>query len=902
MAGGSGGRRRRRSRRTRCRITGAHADETAQQRPRRRDGPATLSASGARPQRRCPSEQHYRDARHRLGGCMTALARYRVLDLTTERGWLCGKLLADLGADVVKVEPPGGDPGRRRGLFADPAAPAPDPEANLVWWHQNRGKRSIVVDLDTTDGHERLLELVEGADVLVESSDPGWLEDHGLGPDDLLARNPQLVVTSISPYGRTGPHGGWAATDLTVAAGAGTMWLTGDPDRAPVRISSPQLWLHAAAEAAVDTLIALVHAQRSGTGQHVDVSAQLAGIRTLMNAQAFHLLEGRELMRMGGQSSYSHARFRMVTPCADGFVTILPIGGAIGGPMMRHLFDWAEREGVADPDLVGLDFSQVDFAEVSARPPEEASRFFDGVSGTIERLFATKTKAELYDAALEHRLLLAPVTTVADLRADEQLAARSYWDPVDQGGPDGAPGPVVHHPGPWARLSATPLRRTARAPHRGEHTAEVLAEAPRRPTPAEAAAGSAARTAAPFEGLKVFDMSWVGVGPMTAGYLASYGASVVKLESSERPDVLRLTPPFRDGKPGLDNSHFFGDFNAGKLGLGVDVGHPKGREVVWRLLEWADVVLESFTPKTMRGWGMAYDDLAARNPGLVMLSTCMQGQTGPRANYRGFGNLMASLAGFYELTGWPDRPPAMVYGAYTDFVSQRFTTMALVAAVDHRRRTGEGQHIDVAQLEAALQFLGPELLAYDTSGHVATRDGNRDPDRCPHGVHRCRPEPGRPEGWVAIACDDDEQWAALVEALGSPDWASGPALRTLAGRRRSEARIEAGLGAWASARTPAEVVAQLQPRVPAAVVQGVPELHEDPQVRHRGYWVPLDHPVYGLAPYSGLQATLSVTPGALRSPAPCLGQHSWEVLTTIAGYDEDEVAMLLAEDVVEMTG
>lgn len=831
---------------------------------------------------------------------MTALARYRVLDLTDERGWLCGKLLADLGADVVKVEPPGGDPGRRRGPFADPGHP--HPEQNLRWWHQNRGKRSLVLDLDVAEGRERLLELVEGADVLVESFGPGWLEDRQLGPDALLARNPQLVVTSISAYGRTGPHAHRAATDLTLTAGSGTMWLTGDPDRAPVRISVPQLWQHASAEAAVDSLIALTHAQRSGVGQHVDVAAQLAGMRTMMNAQAFHVLEGRELMRTGAYSGHSDARFRLLSPCADGYVAVLPIGGAIGGPMMRFLVDWAEREGVADPDLVGLDFAEVDYNEVAARGAEESRRFFEGVSDTLDRLFADKTKAELYQAAIDHLLLVAPVNTVADLRADEQLAARRHFDPVEQADvPGPEPERVVHHPGRWAHLSATPLRRTPRAPHVGEHQAEVVASWPRQPAAAERGPVDGADPAAPFEGLKVFDMSWVGVGPMTAGYLAAYGATVVKLECSKRPDILRLTPPFRDGKPGLDNSHFFGDFNAGKLGLGVDLAHPRGREVVWRLVEWADVLLESFTPRAMRGWGLGYEQLAARNPGLVMLSTCMQGQTGPRAGYRGFGNLMASLAGFYEITGWPDRPPSLVYGAYTDFVSQRFTTLALVAALDHRRRTGQGQHLDVAQLEAALQFLGPELIAYDVDGRLATRNGNRDPDRCPHGVFPCRPAPGRPEGWVAIACDDDAQWAALVEALGSPPWATDAGYATLAGRRADEDRLEAELARWTADFTPAEVVALLQPRVAAAPVQGVPELHADPQVAHRGYWVPLEHPVYGRTPYSGLQACFSVTPGRLRSPAPTLGQHTWEVLTSIAGYDEDEVAQLLAEDAVEMT-
>lgn len=824
---------------------------------------------------------------------MTALGnRYRVLDLTLGRGWMCGRILADLGAEVVKVEPPGGDPGRARGLFADPAAPAP--EENLSWWFENRGKTSVVLDLDDPADRARLLDLVDGADALVESYPPGWLEARGLGPDALLARNPHLVVTSLTPFGRTGPYADWSATDLTVAATTGEMWLTGDEDRAPVRLSVPQLFLHAGVEGAVHTLVALWHAQHTGAGQHVDVSAQLAGMKCLMNAQAYHLLEGRELFRVGAYNNAGKAKFRIINPCLDGHAAVLVAAGPIGGPMMRFLVDWAEREGVADPLAVGRDWATLNFAY-------EPVEFYDAVSRTLEGLFARHTKAELYQAALEQLLLVAPVHTVEDLRRDVQLEARGYFVPVDQGERG-----EVAWAGPWAKLSATPLAVTTRAPHVGEHTGAVLAAEPRRPA---AAAADHDGRALPFAGLRVLDLSWVGVGPMTAGYLGSYGADVIKIESTKRPDVLRLTNPLRDGKPGINNSHFYGDFNAGKRSVGIDLTDERGRAVAWRLLEWADVVLESFTPKALAGWGMDYARIAERNPSVVMLSTCMQGQTGPRRDYRGFGNLMGALAGFYELCGWPDRSPAMIYGAYTDFVSQRFTTSALIAALDHRRVTGRGQHIDLAQLEASVQFLGAELLAYELDGRVASRCGNRDRDLVPNGVFPCVPEPDRAarypgggsgaEGWVAVSCADDGEWAALAEVLGVAD---RPAWATAAGRRADEDEIEARIGAWTSTRRVGEVVAALQPRVACAPVHGIPELHTDPQILHRGYWVPHVHPVYGEVPYSGLQADLSVTPGRITGPAPCLGQHTWEVLEEVLGMDGDEIALLLADEVVEITG
>src|SRR3989440_1503005 len=249
---------------------------------------------------------------------------------------------------------------------------------------------------------------------------------------------------------------------------------------------------------------------------------------------------------------------------------------------------------------------------------------------------------------------------------------------------------------------------------------------------------------------------------------------------------------------GINRSQFYADFNSSKLGIGLDLAPPDGADLVRRLAAWADVVVESFTPKTLKGFGLDYAALRAANPDLVMLSTCMQGKTGPCRDYRGFGQLMGGLTGFYEITGWPDRDPTMVWGAYTDFVSQRFCATALIAALDHRRRTGEGQHIDVSQFEASLHMLGPALLDFAVNGRVATRHGNRHPAAAPHGVYPFRPAgAGRDnERWIAVACEDDSQWAALVDEMGRPEWATRPELATLAGRLADEDELERLIAEW----------------------------------------------------------------------------------------------------------
>lgn len=395
-----------------------------------------------------------------------ALAPYRVLDLTTERAWMAGKMLADLGADVVKIEPPGGELGRRRGPFAGEVPSADD---GLPWWFYNKGKRAITLDLDRADGQAVLRRLVASADVLLESFPPGWMAERGLGHEDLAELRPSLVYTSVSPFGQTGPRSSWDAPDLVLSAAGGPMWLTGDRDRPPVRISVPQYDLMGGAEAAVGTMIALFHAAGTGEGQHVDVSSQLAAIRTLMNATATPQLEGREVSRQGQLIAHGHARFRMIYPCADGHVTVLMAGGAIGAMIMTAMLGWiSETEGLPDW-LSSIDWGAIDFSTLA--DTADGLDFFEKVSDLIGAFFLTKTKGQLYHEALQRRFLLAPVNTVADIRVDEQLASRGYFVAVDHG--DRGP---VFYPGPWAKLSVTPLVDTPRAPHPGEHTREVLAE------------------------------------------------------------------------------------------------------------------------------------------------------------------------------------------------------------------------------------------------------------------------------------------------------------------------------------------------------------------------------------------------------------------------------------------
>ena len=357
-----------------------------------------------------------------------------------------------------------------------------------------------------------------------------------------------------------------------------------------------------------------------------------------------------------------------------------------------------------------------------------------------------------------------------------------------------------------------------------------------------------------------------------------------------------MAPPWKDGKPGINNSQFFASYNTSKKGITLDMSKPRAREIFLKLLPWADVVTESFTPKTLRNWGLDYARLSAIKPELIMLSTCMQGQTGPHRDYPGFGNLMAALSGFYYIAGYsPDElcPP---YGAYTDFIAPRFSACALMAALDYRRRTGQGQYIDMAQYEAALHFLAPALVDYFATGRVLEPQANNSARYAPHGAYRCADEDGH-ERWIAIAVANDQEWAATLKVLGK---ASADArFATSSGRIANRALVDELVGGLTRTRHAEELTAALQADgVSAYPVQNCMDLHRDENLEAFGFWHWLDHPHMGPSPYEGLQHRLSRTPGELRSPAPTLGQHNDEVLGGMLGMTAAEIEQLKLDKVV----
>jgi len=862
------------------------------------------------------------------GGPEGPLGDIRVLDLATPMAEATGRVLADLGAEVIKVEPPGGCAARftppfeeKRGAAPDAArGPAPDAahgapdaahgggeaergggeaERSLFWRAFGLGKRSVVLDIEVEADRARLRELARSADVWIESFAPGTLDAMGLGYDDLRALNPALIYTQVTPFGQTGPEAGSPATDLTLAAAGGLMNFQGDADRPPLPVGAPESSMHGAVQAAADTILALYGRGQTGRGQRLDCAMQAAVVWTLLFQTGFPSLLGSDMPGFGADRANGPAQLLpgldlpQHAACKDGHVVMTLLLGEVGQRSLRGIMKWVAEEGALDSDLAELDWG--DFLGAVGAGKITPADVVRGLKQFTDFL-ATQTKAEIQRRALEGKWLIGPAWDAADLLADPQLHARDYWVQVAD-----AP-----HPGPFARLSRTPIRYRASAPRLGEHQS-LLDE--QRAAPQTQRAAHTARNAAPqtrktetqtrsavdapdalLAGLKVADFSWVAAAPLISKDLANLGACVLHVESENHIDPLRLVPPWKDGVPNVNTNHASPNFNQSKLGLAVDLQTPGGREIALRMVDWADVVVESFTPGSAAKLGLDYQTLRRRRPDLIMLSSCMRGQTGPEARYTGFGLQGAGLAGLVAITGWPDRLPSGPWGAYTDFIAPRFSLAALGAALHHRARTGEGQYIDVSQIEAAIHFIEPLLLDCALNGRVAGRAGHDSQRACPHGVFAAQGE----ERYMAIAVETPAQWRALRQIV--PQLPAQNSLDALSARLARKAELEAPLRKWCAAQEPFAAARQLrQAGVPAYPVLRATDLYEDPQLRARGFFIPLDHPRLGRATFEGATTHFSQTPARPLHAGPTIGQHTFETLRDLLGYTEQQITHLAAD-------
>ncbi len=392
-----------------------------------------------------------------------------------------------------------------------------------------------------------------------------------------------------------------------------------------------------------------------------------------------------------------------------------------------------------------------------------------------------------------------------------------------------------------------------------------------------------------MQGVSVLDFTWFGVGPIATKYLADNGANVVKIESIARPDGLRLTGPWKDAHPDINSSQFFGSYNSSKKSVMLDMSRPEARDIVRQLVPHFDVVANSYTPGVMPKWGLGYDTLRRIRPDIIVLSTCMQGQTGPHAGYRGFGQLMASLSGFFHLSGYSEAEIAPPYGAYTDFVVPRMAAFALLAALDYRRRTGRGQYLDISQYEAAINFLAPAVIDYASSGRVMHAQGNSSNRYAPHGAYRCA-DHAEGERWITIAVADDRQWLDLMAVLGAS--AGDPRFATMLRRLERPEDLDDYVQGLVAGRPVGELTAALQAvGIAAYPVQNCLDLHSDENLLANEFWQWLDQRDAGPMPYDGLSYRLERS-GSHQTAAPSIGQDTDEVLGDLLAMTPEDTARL----------
>lgn len=811
------------------------------------------------------------------------LSSYRVIDLTDERGHLAGLMMRQLGADVIVVEPKQGSSIRRLGPFAGDVV---DDERSLHHWAYNRGKRSVVLDLDSDDGRGHLHDLIAGADVLIETCLPAERAELGLDPVALAEINPALIHASISAFGSTGPKSTWPATDITIQAAAGNMAITGDKDRPPLRAGSlPQAWHNAASEAAVGILIALhERQQRSGLGQYVDASAQQCVNQAAQSMMMAVPNRATSTTRMAGGANLQGIDIQLMWPCKDGYASVTLLFGLMVGPFTQNLFDWVYEEGFCDEATRTKDWVEYAMMLLDGREPVAE---YERIKQCLTDFFATKTKKELLDAAVNRKVLITPVWTAADVVASPQLTSRDYWEDIDQ-----PPVGVVRHPGAFARFSHRPLEVLPAAPRLGAHTDEVLAEPIR--SPSVAVSTTRPDTSPPLSDLKILDLSWVMAGPAASRVFADYGAHVIRIESSLRPDGARTMQPFTDDVTDPDYSGLWNNLNAGKRVLSLNLSVAEAHQVIWDLVDWADIVMDSFGAGSLARMGLGHDALLARKPSLVVASSCLMGQTGPLASLTGFGTMAAAISGFFHPVGWPDRAPSGPFGAYTDYTSPRWFAAAILAALEHARATGEGQSIDFSQGESAMQLLSPALLENTVNGRVWERVGNRDLVYAPHGAYATAGD----DRWIAIACTGDPEWETLAELIGHPEWSSMPQPE----RHARAEELDDAIRAWTSVRDGGKLMAQLiEGGVAAHVVQNSAEAAEDPQLTHRHHFVEVAHSTQpnGRTVVEGTRFIMSRTPAVFTRGGPTFGEDTYEVLTEVLGYDADQIADLAAAEALE---
>jgi crotonobetainyl-CoA:carnitine CoA-transferase CaiB-like acyl-CoA transferase len=774
------------------------------------------------------------------------LAGIRVID---QACGLCGRLLADLGAEVICVEPSGGTASRHAAPFHN--------DVSLHFTVRNLGKKSVTLDMDSADGRRRLETLLDNADV--------WIESHGaldLNRREILERHPQLIITSITPFGLTGPYRDYQATDAVLVALSGLLFRSGAPDKPPLLPPGALTADIAGTTAAFATVMALYNRSRTGRGDHLDVSIMEAAAQTsdwaMPSFSATKAAGGQYFeLRTGNAPIYT------MYPCADGFVRLI----------ILNRRQWrAMRAWLGEPEVVQADH----FDFLLGRMQIQA----DILDPLYAEFFKDKTKVELALEAQRRGLAMTPVLTPDEVLAADHFAERKTFR--DCAVADGVNGRVADG---FFILDGRRLGFTGSAPAAGAHDRDALA-----PVAKPAQSTNSAQSARPFTGLRVLDFGIGGVGVEAGRLLAENGADVIKIETRAHPDFIRAIY-------GTEMNPAFASSSRCKRSLGINLRTERGRDIVMRLAADTDIVIENSATGTMEKYRLGFEQLREINPRLILASSQMMGASGPWKDWIGFGPNCRTATGMTYLWNFPEggMPPGS--GAiHPDHTAGRMLALGAVATLFARNRRAAGGHVEVAQAETIIGLLADLMLKASLEPGSVGPQGNHNPRMAPWGVYQC----SGTERWCVITVRDDDEWRRFRTAIGNPEWSRDRKFETAPGRLEARAELDRRVAEWTSSRTDHEVTDILQRAgVAAGFMMYASDMPDDPHLLARGYPQPVTQPPVGAMKFEGPAFHAASIPEPLVAPAPALGQHTREICRTLLKMDDAEVSKLVADGVLE---